>query len=131
MHLIRTFQRQAAEVGRARCFVADALRRSGREATDDVLLVTSELVANAVAHGSDPVEVHLELVDGTLHLEVHDAGGVDLEPAEMPAAGSRGGRGLPLVAAVTKSSGTEIDPRGHTIVWADLAAPRSDEPEVR
>ena len=123
MHLIRTFGREAAEVSRARRFVADALERSGREATDDVMLVTSELVSNAVVHGDDPVEVHVELDEDRVHLEVHDAGSARVDLAGMPTTRAHGGRGLPLVAAVTRAFGTGLDHRGYTTVWADLAVP--------
>jgi anti-sigma regulatory factor (Ser/Thr protein kinase) len=126
MQVIRRFSRDAAEVPRARRFVADALERSGRQATDEVMLVTSELVSNAVRHGRDPVELHLELdTDGDrLHLEVIDAGGVAPQaPSAMPEVEAEGGRGLPLVAALSESWGSAVDAHGHTAVWADLPAP--------
>lgn len=130
MHLSRTFERKAAAVSRARLFVADALARAGRESTDDVMLVTSELVSNAVKHGADPVEVHLQLDDEALHLEVHDAGGAEVDVPPMPGSGALGGRGLPLVAAVARSCGARLDHRGHTMVWADFPAAASHA-EVR
>lgn len=125
MQVIRRFSRDAAEVPRARRFVADTLERSGRQATDEVMLVTSELVSNAVRHGRDPVELHLQLdADDRLHLEVVDAGGVAPQaPAAMPAVEAEGGRGLPLVAALSESWGSAVDARGHTAVWADLPVP--------
>ena len=131
MHLIRTFERKAAEVSRARRFVADALERAGREPPDEVMLVTSELVSNAVIHGADPVEVHLQLVDDALHLEVHDAGGAEIDVPSMPGNGALGGRGLPLVAALARSCGSRLDNRGHTTVWAELPAPAVGRPRVR
>lgn len=124
MHLIRNFPRDAAEVPRARRFVADALRRAGLKATDEVLLVTSELVSNAVLHGDDPLELHLEVDDGRLHLEVLDGGGhAPNAPSGMPDGEAQGGRGLPLVASMAEAWGALVDQRGHTMVWADLRAP--------
>jgi anti-sigma regulatory factor (Ser/Thr protein kinase) len=130
MQLIRTFRREPAEVSRSRRFVADALERSGRHPTDAVMLVTSELVSNAVMHGTDPVELHLALDDERLHLEVVDAGGVVLGPHAMPDALALGGRGLPLVDALTQAWGSERDSRGRTMVWADLSAPPLGAPET-
>lgn len=124
MHLIRTFSRDAAEVPRARRFVADALDRAGLRATDEVLLVISELVTNAVLYGDDPVELHLEVDEGELHLEVLDGGGdPPVAPAGMPHGEAHGGRGLPLVASLSRAWGARLDPRGYTMVWADLRAP--------
>jgi anti-sigma regulatory factor (Ser/Thr protein kinase) len=126
MQVIQRFSRDAAEVPRARRFVADTLERSGREATDDVMLVTSELVSNAVRHGREPVELHLELDPeyDRLHLEVIDGGGVAPQASSaMPAVEAEGGRGLPLVAALSESWGSAVDGRGHTAVWADLPVP--------
>ena len=131
MHLIRTFERKAAEVSRARRFVADALERAGRQPPDEVMLVTSELVSNAVLHGADPVEVHLQLDDEALYLEVHDAGSAEIDVPSMPGCGALGGRGLPLVAAITRSCGARLDQRGHTMVWADFPAPAAAGARIR
>lgn len=124
MEVIRTFRADAAEVPITRHFVADVLERAGLEATDEVMLVTSELVTNAVVHGSDPLEIHVEVDDCRLHLEVVDCGNEPPDPARiMPASAARGGRGLPLVDCLTDQWGACRDPRGRTMVWADLQAP--------
>ena len=94
------------------------------------MLVTSELVSNAVIHGADPVELHLALDDERLHLEVVDAGGVVLDPHPMPDPLALGGRGLPLVEALTQAWGSERDDRGRTLVWADLSTPPIGAPET-
>lgn len=124
MQLIRTFRRELAEVSRTRHFIADALQRAGVQATDEVMVVTSELVTNAVLHGRDPLEIHLEVEDNRLHLEVVDCGSGPPDPtALMPGTGSRGGRGLPIVDSLTERWGACRDARGRTMVWADLVAP--------
>src|ERR1700751_5931397 len=66
-------------VGEARRQLTSALCGSGvdRQQMQDVLLVTSELVTNAVRHGSrrgDRVELEFQLVDHRLSLCVRDAG---------------------------------------------------------
>jgi anti-sigma regulatory factor (Ser/Thr protein kinase) len=124
VEVIRTFRGDAAEVPLTRHFVADVLERAGLEATYEVMLVTSELVTNAVVHGRDPLELHLEVDDGHLHLEVVDCGDEPPDPGRiMPASAARGGRGLPLVDCLTERWGACRDPRGRTMVWADLPAP--------
>ena len=96
----------------ARSWVGQRLRewRVSGPLTDDCLLVTSELVTNAVLHGREPIAISASLTpvegDGTvpaqdLLIEVSDAS-PDL--ARTPRTGSRdpfaqGGRGLDLVAA--------------------------------
>src|SRR3546814_11080310 len=75
MHLTETFEHDAREISHSRQFVSSALERSGVQATDDVLLVTSEMVTNAVLHGAGQIEVHLDIDAGCVHLEVYDEGG--------------------------------------------------------
>ncbi|MFE4533666.1 ATP-binding protein [Streptomyces scopuliridis] len=84
--------------------LADWSHPAGDEIVDDVLLVMSELVTNAVLHACGPIRVHLERrPDGTVHLAVDDGG---------PAASSRPhdlageyGRGLDVIAALAADHG--------------------------
>lgn len=123
MHVSRTFARQAAEVPHARHYVAAVLEQAGLETTDEVLLVTSELVSNAVVHGAGRIELHLTLDGDLVHLEVCDEGARVPSLTAMPAPDATGGRGLPLVDRMSRAWGTGLDARGRTRVWADLAAP--------
>ncbi|WP_217915912.1 ATP-binding protein [Miltoncostaea marina] len=91
-----------------------------RRVLDDAAIVLSELVTNCVVHGGGgDIEVRLE-VGPTLRLEVGDGGpGFTPGPLDMPLDGLQGGRGLPLVEALTARWG--VDARGGFRVWAELA----------
>ncbi|MFE4017752.1 ATP-binding protein [Streptomyces sp. NPDC059101] len=105
-----TFPATAASVRRARWAVAGALPADcAPQLADDLVLLTSELVTNAVRHGTlhgddqedQLVELFLWPADGHYWLAVSDAG--DGRPAIRafgPEAGC-GGRGLVLVDAVS------------------------------
>ncbi|MCK7625091.1 ATP-binding protein [Streptomyces sp. RS10V-4] len=105
-----TFPATATSVSRARWAVAGALPAdSAPELTEDLVLLTSELVTNAVRHGiagdedgdGRLVEVFLWSADGHYWLAVSDPGdGHPVRRAARPGAGC-GGRGLVLVDAVS------------------------------
>ncbi|MEU9858320.1 ATP-binding protein [Streptomyces sp. NPDC047974] len=88
--------------------------------------VVAELAANAVLHGGLPgrdfrLALTLDERAGTLRVDVTDARG-DRQPAVTGPDGTDGGRGLPLVAALTDGWGvTPYPPSGKT-VWALLTA---------
>ena len=99
-----------------------------RTVVDDAALVLSELVGNAVRHGSPlpdgGVRVSWELDDCALHLEVCDGGnGTDL--AAGPACTSaEGGRGLTIVGLLARRWGTTSFGDGGVGVYADLDVER-------
>jgi serine phosphatase RsbU (regulator of sigma subunit)/anti-sigma regulatory factor (Ser/Thr protein kinase) len=67
------FPANLAAASAARRFIREALRGWGAtEAVDDAVLLTSELVTNAVVHARTPVEVVCRLADGTLQVDVID-----------------------------------------------------------
>lgn len=86
-----------------------------------VELLTSELVTNAVRHGSsDPHEsilVAAECLDGTVHVKVCDEGGLGF--VERPADGGElmepGGNGLVLLDTLATRWG--VEPGSPTCVW--------------
>jgi anti-sigma regulatory factor (Ser/Thr protein kinase) len=123
MRTIRRFRRAVPEIPRSRHFVSEVLAEHGKAATDAVLLVASELITNAVRHGSGEVELRV-VVDGKkVRLEVLDDGHVRVKaPKRTPAPTSIGGRGLLLVRDVSKRWGSGFDPEGRTMVWAELSA---------
>jgi hypothetical protein len=74
------------------------------EHTDIVELIVSELVTNAIVHGTGPVEICLSRAPGHLQIEIRDHGAG--QPAlRHPTADDQTGRGLALVDALTSSCG--------------------------
>nr|WP_240958270.1 ATP-binding protein [Streptomyces barkulensis] len=102
-----------SSVPRARHAVRDLLRRAGApvadELMDGLLLILSELVANAVRHAallSTEIGVEISLDAGRVRLGVED--GHPYRPAALAVAPGRehtGGRGLLLVKAVVAEAG--------------------------
>lgn len=99
-----------------------------QERRDAALLVVSELVTNAVRHGSasssDSVSLHVRPVGRTTRIEVTDGrarGGVDGADVTPAVEGerTRSGWGLPIVAELTDRWGVERGP-GRTCVWCEI-----------
>ncbi|WP_327276563.1 SpoIIE family protein phosphatase [Streptomyces sp. NBC_01224] len=86
-------------------------------------LVLSELITNAIRHGSAPVTMRL-LRDHTLTCEVADSSSTSPH-LRYAAALDEGGRGLFLVAQLAERWGTRYTPQGK-VIWAELALPRPD-----
>jgi anti-sigma regulatory factor (Ser/Thr protein kinase) len=87
---------------------------------DDVALIVSELVSNAVRHGAGAIELRMTVDDGVLRGEVVDEGpGFEGELREQ-GADEIGGRGLPLVARLSRAWGV-FDGSSH--VWFELDRP--------
>jgi len=92
----------------ARALVREAAAEHGLggEATWDLMLATSEAVANAVLHGSscgDPsrgVLLIIEVDELCLSIEVCDCGTFDSAELRPAAQDALGGRGIPIIAAV-------------------------------
>jgi anti-sigma regulatory factor (Ser/Thr protein kinase) len=110
--------------GRARTFAAAALAEWSLPPalTRDVLLLTSELVTNAVMYGRAPVELRLRRDRRQLLIEVEDA--ATAVPRKLrPSPFQEHGRGLHLVASIADRWGTRPTPGGKA-VWCSLALAR-------
>src|SRR3954465_15567434 len=97
--------------------------RLARDALEDVRLLLTELVTNALRHGKgapeDEIGVRAEVADGTGRIEVHDPGRDGEVEARRPCARG-GGYGLFLVDRLTNRWG--VDQQDGTTVWAELPA---------
>jgi anti-sigma regulatory factor (Ser/Thr protein kinase) len=103
--------------GSARRLAGERLAgRIGAPAAADLDLVITELVSNAVEHGSGDVTVRVGLRADAVLVEVVDAGSAS-RPHVRADAGATGGWGLRIVDAVARRWGVY---EGSTHVWAEL-----------
>jgi anti-anti-sigma factor len=121
------FPRDPASPAHARAEIREALSRALEDSQlANVVLLTSELVTNAVVHPKsareDPIVLRVILYGDGVRVEVEDSG-PGFDPAAPVASAPDGGRGLFLVDACSTSWGaereqTERGPRFR--VWFEL-----------
>jgi signal transduction histidine kinase/DNA-binding response OmpR family regulator len=107
-----------AAIAEVRDRVTGVLRAWGASdvAIDDVVLIVSELVTNALLHGRPPVELRLRNSHVHLVLEVQD--GASYLPRRMrPTTDDEHGRGLQLAALLARRWGTRPT-RDGKVVWS-------------
>lgn len=93
---------------------------------DDVELMTSEAVANAVLHGSGLVTVTVSTDGRVLRVEVADDGPARADPAGADPHGRRRldhGRGLTVIDALAREWGLDQSP-GRTRLWFTVETAR-------
>ena len=115
---------EPASASVARRHVVHVLRTRGTDALtcEDAALIVSELVGNALRHGramrGGRLAVGWQFADQGLRIEVTDGGGgrpVQRRADDLEA----GGRGLEIVAALSRAWGYSVDDTG-TTVWAQV-----------
>ena len=123
MELIAELGAGTREVGRARRVIARALHRWDihGDPAEVAVLLTSELVTNAIRHGGPPVTVRAGLSRrGSLRIEVRDD-----EPgsvvARLAGLDDDGGRGLLLVDSLADRWGYRSTRSGKR-VWFEVCA---------
>ncbi|RYJ23413.1 putative regulatory protein [Streptomyces sp. L-9-10] len=96
---------------------------------DEALLVTSELVTNAVqaTEAKHIIGVQLQIIDDSVLVEVWDDSPA-LPMLKEPSTNAEIGRGLCLVEGFAKRWGTCGAPAGGKIVWAELTLSPQPEP---
>ncbi|WP_157252443.1 ATP-binding protein [Nonomuraea typhae] len=118
-----TLEQGPQEIGRARNEVRKALvsYELPNDLLDDTVLVFSELVTNAVQHGSGPIEFVVHVLFDRIRLCVADASPRPLVPVQ-PGSHDERGRGLAIVASCstrwwvcTRHPGKEV--------WAEFRRP--------
>ncbi|MEV8021291.1 SpoIIE family protein phosphatase [Streptomyces sp. NPDC086554] len=123
-----TFDPVGRSVATARSFVRDTLQGWGfTDIVDDAVVLTSELVTNAVVHAGTAADVLCLRSDDAVRIEVSDHYPEREIPLQQSAAnmGSpdrEGGRGLQLCAALATRWGVDYTPT-HKQVWFQLDLP--------
>ncbi|MFF4922766.1 ATP-binding protein [Kitasatospora sp. NPDC001261] len=113
--------------GKGRSLLASLLASTpaGESYRDSGLLIVSELVTNALVHGTPPghrIYLALDLDPARLRIEVHDARRNREPVLRALTLDGEAGRGLHLVKCLSTRTG--CSPREHTgkIVWSEVAA---------
>jgi two-component sensor histidine kinase len=101
-------------------FVAGHLAAAGRQDVVEVAsLLVSELVTNAIQHAGSEVNVHLEVTENLVRVEVDDASPRAPLRLVVPEDAERG-RGLQLVEALAASWGVDQVPGDGKKVWFEV-----------
>ncbi|GAA4346881.1 ATP-binding protein [Angustibacter luteus] len=121
MELVETVRGETREVSRVRHALAAALSDwgVGDDDSDVAVLLTSEIVTNAIRYGGPPMELHAELHGVDLRVSMDDGGHDPVVPTENVRWDARGGRGLHLVEALSNRWGVLNGGRGKQ-VWFEL-----------
>jgi len=115
----------ASSVGVARRHLVSDLIEAGvrAPAVTDAALVISELLSNALRHGGplpgSGIRVAWDLDADTVRVSVSDGGGSTRPELGQPSPSTTGGRGLRIVARLSRRWGTLCDDEG-TTVWAEV-----------
>ncbi|MFI9009077.1 ATP-binding protein [Actinosynnema sp. NPDC053489] len=115
-----TLPASAGSSAQARQALSDVATAWGLSAdvADDAALVVTELVSNAVDHATGPIGLTLARTESGLRIEVADQSPARPEPRPVRVDSARG-RGLIIVAALSRAWGTEPTADGK-VVWAEL-----------
>lgn len=118
---LHTLPEDAPDLSAMRSWVGTLLRDVPEDLRLDVLLVCTELASNSYEHASGPRAVRVQRHTDYIRVEVDDH-----TPAELPhlgesRLGDSRGRGLILVANLSRCWGTREFADGKT-VWAELTA---------
>ena len=117
-----SFPPTTASIASARNAVSDQLgRRTGTTTVEDIRLLVSELVTNAVVHVGSTCTVTLRTSDTVIRVEVGD-GCRQIPVRRHPAPGEASGRGLLIIETVADRWGVEVGEAGKT-VWFEMDTP--------
>jgi anti-sigma regulatory factor (Ser/Thr protein kinase) len=108
---------------RGRHAVTAVLDRWGCEpdTREDLLLVVSELVTNAVVHGAEPIRVTMVRAPQRVRVEVTDGAAASSPHGNpRPPKDAETGRGLSVVTRLALAWGWRASPGRGKTVWAEL-----------
>jgi anti-sigma regulatory factor (Ser/Thr protein kinase) len=85
---------------------------------DIAVLLTSELVTNAITHAAgETIMIAVTCAFGQLHVDVHDCSQAAPVPPDAPARDGDAGRGLLLVASLSTTWGFYPTPMGKAVYF--------------
>ena len=115
-----------AVLAAARDFAAEVAVAAGQDRlADDVALLVSELITNALLHGAEPIALTVQVSGRRIRLEVEDA--ATTMPRLLDALrGAEHGHGLEIVAGLADRWGADRVPGDGKIVWAELRGNGAD-----
>ena len=126
-HALRRFECRPETARTGRRFVAQVLVDWGvgpgdpaASGLDDLVLVASELLTNAVKACSGPITVEITAHRSSIELVVEDD---SPSPAVIRRPDDRGGRGLHIVEALAARWGQEVRDGGSKRVWCQMPVP--------
>lgn len=108
----------------ARTFASETLERwECPQLNDEVRLVVSEVVTNAIIHARTDMTLTLLNMGDNLQIRVSDG---DSRPPKLRSANTSdtGGRGIFLVEAICSAWGVDDQPPGK-VVWLDISKDRT------
>jgi anti-sigma regulatory factor (Ser/Thr protein kinase) len=112
----------ATAPGQARAALRDSIGVwCDTQQVDDAVLLVSELVTNAVVHGSPPVGLSVEASDGTIRVEVTDSSPV-VPGVHVLSHLSAQGRGLAIVRDLSTRWGVDQISNDGKRIWFELRA---------
>ncbi|MDQ4085710.1 MAG: SpoIIE family protein phosphatase [Actinomycetota bacterium] len=124
-HATHRFAPQTTSAAAARRFVRETLTGwAAEEVVDDAVLLTSELVTNAVVHAGTEMSVSCAVGPGYVQIGVTDSHAAKLLPTTVTnsAPDKTSGRGLYLMMQISQSWGVEYD-HASKRVWFRLPLP--------
>jgi anti-sigma regulatory factor (Ser/Thr protein kinase) len=110
-----TLPRDQGAPGQARALLREHANGLDRERLDTAVLLISELVTNAVLHGTGEIRLTIDIHGDDARFSVCDEGSGT--PVVRPEPGPDGGWGLRLVGALASRWGVR---EGRTQVWFEL-----------
>jgi anti-sigma regulatory factor (Ser/Thr protein kinase) len=114
-----TLESHPASASAARSFVRTWLKAWGCEhIADAAVLLTSELVTNAIRHAEGDIELRMRCEEHIVRVEVRDGNPDAPQPRSIPN-DATSGRGLTMVEVMAGGWGVQRRSRGKT-VWFEL-----------
>jgi anti-sigma regulatory factor (Ser/Thr protein kinase) len=111
----------ASTVREVRSAIRSLMEREPPELRDVAVLLTDELVSNAVIHGGGRYVLTAQMLPDCIRVEVADASS-DPPQVMAPSADQERGRGMAIVDALASTWGTNGDGAGK-VVWFRLDLP--------